>query len=643
MKFNFITKKNKSLLNFLSRKLRYWDIVSWGRKHPLLNLIRKPSVFIEDGFIRSINVTDKYSFSYIIDRKGIHYDYRSSELHDLIKSNDYSSTDLEIANQAINLICNNSISKYNQKQTKVLDFDNTNNVLIVLQCENDLSLNYSTIEPSSNTDLIRWAIAENPNSTFIIKKHPADKKPQLYLNEFSDLDITYLSENINPNHLFSVTDKVYTISSQFGFEALMFGKDVHCMGLPFYAGYGLTTDLYSTNKRINTTRTLTEIFIAAYIKYSHYIDPNTGVDICIIDAINAIIEINKCNSSTPSNSIFIGFSPWKKKFLSQIFSNINISFRSFSWLKENLNSINISVDIYVWGVSDILKHNINIRDILPENNVYRVEDGFVRSADLGSNLSLPMSLVFDSTGIYFDPASPSDLENIIKDNVFTAKQNDEATTLMDTIVSARVSKYNMDNEDLILPATNKVIIFIPGQVTSDASIQLGSKTTSTNRALLKKVRETNPTAYIIYKPHPDTSSGNRQSDISNIEAQEYCDLLIISASIPDCIDVADEVHVMSSLVGMEALMRRSKVVCYGSPFYAGWGLTTDLEPLPRRRKDLSIEELFHCTYIQYPKYFNYNTGLYTSLSNTIDNIKNTTLNPRKSTLINTFNKIIRRK
>jgi broad specificity phosphatase PhoE len=42
----------------------------------------------------------------------------------------------------------------------------------------------------------------------------------------------------------------------------------------------------------------------------------------------------------------------------------------------------------------------------------RVEDGFVRSVGLGSNLVPPSSIVVDRQGIHFDPSGPSDLETI---------------------------------------------------------------------------------------------------------------------------------------------------------------------------------------------------------------------------------------
>ena len=37
----------------------------------------------------------------------------------------------------------------------------------------------------------------------------------------------------------------------------------------------------------------------------------------------------------------------------------------------------------------------------------------------------------------------------------------------------------------------------------------------------------------------------------------------------------DELHTLTSLAGFEALLRGRRVVVYGRPWYAGWGLTDD--------------------------------------------------------------------
>lgn len=44
---------------------------------------------------------------------------------------------------------------------------------------------------------------------------------------------------------------------------------------------------------------------------------------------------------------------------------------------------------------------------------------------------------------------------------------------------------------------------MPGQVEDDASIKTGTVLIKSNLELLRTVRERNPHAYIIYKPHPD--------------------------------------------------------------------------------------------------------------------------------------------
>ena len=59
---------------------------------------------------------------------------------------------------------------------------------------------------------------------------------------------------------------------------------------------------------------------------------------------------------------------------------------------------------------------------------------------------------------------------------------------------------------------------------------------------------------------------------------------------------------MTSLTGFEALLRGKKVCCYGLPFYAGWGLTQDTLPIPRRSRRLELWQLIAGTLVYYPSY-----------------------------------------
>ena len=55
-------------------------------------------------------------------------------------------------------------------------------------------------------------------------------------------------------------------------------------------------------------------------------------------------------------------------------------------------------------------------------------------------------------------------------------------------------------------------------------------------------------------------------------------------------------------MGMEALLLNKEVHCYGIPFYSGWGLTEDKQISPRRKKILTVDQLFAGAYILYSSY-----------------------------------------
>ena len=61
---------------------------------------------------------------------------------------------------------------------------------------------------------------------------------------------------------------------------------------------------------------------------------------------------------------------------------------------------------------------------------------------------------------------------------------------------------------------------------------------------------------------------------------------------------------MTSGLGFEALLRGLPVTTLGAPFYAGWGLTVDLAPVPeRRRARPPPEALAWAALIGYPRYY----------------------------------------
>ena len=177
-----------------------------------------------------------------------------------------------------------------------------------------------------------------------------------------------------------------------------------------------------------------------------------------------------------------------------------------------------------------------------------------------------------------------------------------AALLRKRIVDEGITKYNVGNSGWHRPSGAGKVILVPGQVETDASLVYGAPKIRSNMGLLRAVRQANPDAYIVYKPHPDVLAGLRAIGTGEENALNWCDEQVTDTNMGDLLMAVDEVHVLTSLAGFEALLRCKPVTCYGQPFYAGWGLTVDIEPVQRRTRHLSLDELVAGALIEYPVY-----------------------------------------
>ncbi|MCT7656493.1 hypothetical protein MBH78_21360 [Oceanimonas sp. NS1] len=187
--------------------------------------------------------------------------------------------------------------------------------------------------------------------------------------------------------------------------------------------------------------------------------------------------------------------------------------------------------------------------------------------------------------MYYDPRTPSAIEHYLKHHDFSALEIELGKRLLTYFREQSLTKYNVGTRrqlDWRAQADAHPVILVPGQVDDDASVQLGSLFVAGNAALLKAVRAAHPDAFIVFKPHPDVVSGNRKGQVPESVLTACVDRVETEAGIVDCLDACDNVHVLTSLTGLEALVRGKPVTVWGQPFYAGWGLTTDIYPVSRR-------------------------------------------------------------
>lgn len=323
-----------------------------------------------------------------------------------------------------------------------------------------------------------------------------------------------------------------------------------------------------------------------------------------------INEMTHYESPAPIKTLVFGFSPWKS-FLKDWFPNRHLIYLSRDPNPAELKSAvekmknDTNIEIFCWGI----KIDPKIASAAKRfgNKVNYIEDGFIRSVNLGATKTPPMSLTLDTKAPYFSSRVSTDLEDILNGYNFDEdpKLIERAVKIKGMLLGFGLSKYNnapnVNMEDVYGPKVGKRILVV-GQVEGDASILYGSAKRFTNNDLVMIAALENPDAQIIYKPHPDVLSKHRPEVSNPTEVEHIAQILSLPVSLADSFYRVDHVYTITSLAGFEALLRGIKVTCLGAPFYSGWGLTDDRQPTPNRRRNLSVDEVLAASYILYPLY-----------------------------------------
>jgi capsular polysaccharide export protein len=599
-------------------------IAGWGRRitaqraKTLAQRWKLPFLSLEDGFLRSCNlgVAGAAPLSMVVDDLGIYYDAsQHSRLEVLITGLAPDEKRQNETCRALDLIRKHRLSKYNHAPESTLPASLESSavrVLVIDQTMGDVSVRLGGGDASMFSRMLDAASAENPDAEIWVKTHPdvlSGKKqgylPAAALTGHSNQRLHLLADDISPLCLLEQVDKVYVVTSQMGFEALMLHKPVVCFGQPWYAGWGLTDDRHpgmeTLRERRNVSRTLEQLFEAAYLHYARYIDPLTGKPGTIFDVIDWLARNKAINDQTRGTLYCVGMSMWKRAVVRPFLSTPSARVRFVRSVKAlERKTLEADSRIVTWGI----RNESRLVALAAERRIplWRMEDGFLRSVGLGSDLFRPVSLVVDQSGMYYDPTSGSALEHMLATQQLDADDMDRAARFRREYVKLKLSKYNLGRSTLQIDSKGRRVLLVPGQVEDDASIQRGSPMVRSNLDLLRAVRAANPDACILYKAHPDVVAGNRQGMVPPHELAVLADQCVNEANIIDCILAADEVHTMTSLSGFEALLHGRTVHCYGGPFYAGWGLTVDHFALPARKRQVDLDALVFAVMLAYPRY-----------------------------------------
>lgn len=314
------------------------------------------------------------------------------------------------------------------------------------------------------------------------------------------------------------------------------------------------------------------------------------------------------NNSSKPIALMIGFNNWKYGFITDYLKEYRTVYtpRKLS-LSTSLSLFKLYPKpnvIIVWGYTE--NHFVRRYSIKKDIPLYRMEDGFIRSALLGASHATPYSLILDKKGLYYNPEMESDLEMILNNFDFQEDKQllIEAEKCLKLIIDMKVSKYNTPSTKEInkLGIKIKKRIAILGQVDNDAAIRYGNIDNWSTEELIQLARYENPEADIIYRPHPEVYKGYQESKLKLKRIKYFAKISLPEEPLLEFLETIDHVYVINSLSGLEALLRGIKVTTVGAAFYAGWGLTDDRYKFERRDRELSLLELFAGIYLKYPKY-----------------------------------------
>lgn len=238
-----------------------------------------------------------------------------------------------------------------------------------------------------------------------------------------------------------------------------------------------------------------------------------------------------------------------------------------------------------------------------EAPVLTVEDAFLRSVHPGRvRGEPPIGLCLDRTGVHFDGSAPSDLEKLLATHPLddTVLLN-RAKGSIERLRHWHLGKYSATDPNLPVPDPAYVVVI--DQTKGDAALCGAGRADFLE--MLTFAAEENPGLPIFIKTHPETNAGEREGHFAAEDAEGRLDVALLTDPVSPWVlfEGAAAVYTHSSTLGFEAIFAGHKPRVFGQPFYAGWGLTQDQNPLMRRQRNLTRAQLFAAAMILYPVWY----------------------------------------
>ncbi|MEE9332757.1 MAG: capsular polysaccharide biosynthesis protein [Granulosicoccaceae bacterium] len=279
------------------------------------------------------------------------------------------------------------------------------------------------------------------------------------------------------------------------------------------------------------------------------------------------------------------------------------------------NSMSGVESVIVWGRKS---NTAAAKEYAKRNNLPLIylEDGWLRTSSLNAHTRSCYSLLIDHTGVYYDVSQPSDIESLLNqnDDEFAGRVtiDDEryARKCMQQLVANNITKYNYCASATVPLAQtiDKPVVLVVDQTRDDASVVHGAMNEARFLDMLDAACGENPEADVIVRTHPDVVNGKKRGYLLELAKRKGLAISAGGTNPMQVVKQASRVYVGTSQLGYEALLCGVDVSVFGKPFYAGWGLTDDRQPIAHRKRRRSLEQLFHVSHVQLARYINPATG-----------------------------------
>ena len=257
--------------------------------------------------------------------------------------------------------------------------------------------------------------------------------------------------------------------------------------------------------------------------------------------------------------------------------------------------------VAVWGNSPTAFRGLSVA-AKRGTPVVRVEDTLLRSLHPGRAGEPPLGLMIDKKGLHFDPRTPSELEEILATHPLDDTDLlNRARGAMARMADAHLTKYTAFDTDTPAPEPGYVLVI--DQTLGDASVTASGADRARFLEMLVFAQQEHPGCRVVIKTHPETAQGYREGYFGPQDGNARITLLSDPVSPWALFEGAVGVYTVSSQIGFEAIFAGHRPRVFGQPFYAGWGLTEDEFPVPRRTRTLTRAQLFAAAMILYPTWY----------------------------------------